>query len=87
MMYDVKVKSIREVDLSVLQFPQVAVFKNPDDYPDKAVGRVFDNGKPTNVVLVADTVEEIRENIKDYTNLMPFKRGKEDVPALVCVYM
>ena len=86
-MYDVKVKSIREVDLSVLQFPQVAVFEHPDDYPDKAVGRVFDNGKPTNVVIVADTVQQIRENIRAYTNLVPFKRGHDDVPALVCVYL
>ena len=86
-MYNVVVKSIREVDLSFFQFPQVAVFYKPSDYPDKAVARVFDNGKATNIVMVADTPEVLRKDIRENTSLMWFKRGEEDDKALVGVYL
>ena len=86
-MHNVEVKSIRDVDLSVLQLPQVAVYNKPDDYPDKAVARVFDNGKPTNIIMLADDPNDLRWDIRKYTNLVWFPRGKEDVPALVGVYL
>lgn len=86
-MHNVEVKSIRDVDLSVLQLPQVAVYNKPDDYPDKAVARVFDNGKPTNIIMLADDPNDLRWDIRKHTNLVWFPRGKEDVPALVGVYL
>ena len=86
-MHNVEVKCIRDVDLSVLQLPQVAVYNKPDDYPDKAVARVFDNGKPTNIIMLADDPNDLRWDIRKYTNLVWFPRGKEDVPALVGVYL
>ena len=43
MAHTVIIKSIRDVDLSIFQFPQVAVYNKPEDYPDKSVARVFDN--------------------------------------------
>lgn len=86
-MHNVEVKSIRDVDLSVLQLPQVAVYNKPDDYPDKAVARVFDNGKPTNIIMLADDPNDLRWDIRKYTNLGWFPRGKEDVPALIGVYL
>ena len=86
-MHNVEVKSIRDVDLSVLQIPQVAVYNKPDDYPDKAVARVFDNGKPTNIIMLADDPNDLRWDIRKHTNLVWFPRGKEDVPALVGVYL
>ena len=86
-MHNVEVKSIRDVDLSVLQLPQVAVYNKPDDYPNKAVARVFDNGKPTNIIMLADDPNDLRWDIRKYTNLVWFPRGKEDVPALVGVYL
>lgn len=86
-MHNVEVKSIRDVDLSVLQLPQVAVYNRPDNYPDKAVARVFDNGKPTNIIMLADNPNDLRWDIRKYTKLVWFPRGKEDVPALVGVYL
>ena len=86
-MYNVVVKSIREVDLSVFQFPQVAVFCKPLDYPDKAVARVFDNGKPTNIVMIADKPEVLRKDIRENTSLVWFKRGEEDDKSLMGVYL
>lgn len=87
MAYTAIVKSIKEVDLSLLQIPQVAVYNRPEDYPDKAVARVFDNGKPTNIIMLADDPNDLRWDIRKYTNLVWFLRGKEDVPALVGVYL
>lgn len=87
MAYEVKINSIREVDLSVLQLPQVAVFNKPADYPDKAVARVFDNGQPTNIVMVADDPNDLRWDIRKYTNLVWFPRGKDDHETVVGVYM
>lgn len=60
MAHTVIIKSIRDVDLSIFQFPQVAVYNKPEDYPDKAVARVFDNGEPTNIVIIADNPEDLR---------------------------
>lgn len=87
MAHTVIFKSIREVDLSRFQFPQVAVFDKPEDYPDKAVARIFDNGKPTNIVIIADDTKKLRDDIRKYTNLVCFGRGAEDVLALECVYL
>lgn len=87
MAHTVIIKSIRDVDLSIFQFPQVAVYNKPEDYPDKAVARIFDNGKPTNVIMVADDPSDLRWNIRKYTNLVWCPRGKEDDLSLLGVYM
>lgn len=87
MAHTVIIKSIRDVDLSIFQFPQVAVFNKPEDYPDKAVARIFDNGQPTNVIMVADDPNDLRWNIRKYTNLVWCPRGKDDVLSLLGVYL
>ena len=87
MAHTVVLKSIRDIDLSIFQFPQVAVYNRPEDYPDKAVARVFDNGQPTNIIMLANNPEELRRDIRKHTNLVWFPRGKEDVLALVGVYL
>lgn len=87
MAHTVIIKSIRDVDLSIFQFPQVAVYNKPEDYPDKAVARVFDNGEPTNIIMVADNPDDLRWDIRKYTNLAWCPRGKEDVLSLVGVYL
>ena len=87
MAHTVVVNSIKEVDLSVLQFPQVEVFNKPEDYPDKAVARVFDNGQPTNVIMVADDPYDLRWDIRKHTQLAWCPRGREDVQSLLGVYL
>lgn len=87
MAHTVIIKSIRDVDLSILQLPQVAVFNRPKDYPDKAVARVFDSGCPTNIAMVADDPEVLKEDIRKNTTLMWFPRGKDDHESVVGVYM
>ena len=87
MAHTVIIKSIRDVDLSIFQFPQVAVFDKPEDYPDKAVARVLDNGKETNVIMLAENPNDLRWDIRKYTKLIWAPRGKEDVLSLVGVYL
>ena len=87
MAHTVIIKSIRDVDLSIFQFPQVAVYNKPEDYPDKAVARVFDNGERTNIVIIADNPDDLRWDIRKYTKLAWCPRGKEDVLSLVGVYL
>lgn len=87
MAHTVIIKSIRDVDLSMFQFPQVAVFYKPEDYPDKAVARIFDNGQPTNVIMVADDPNDLRWDIRKYTNLTWCPRGKDDDLSLLGVYL
>lgn len=86
-MYNVEVGSINEVDLSVLEFPQVAVYNRPEDFPHHAVARVFDNGKPTNMIVKAENPELLKKDIRENTSLVWFPREKEDVRSLVGVYL
>lgn len=86
-MYSVEVAGIEEVDMSALEFPQVAVYNRPDDYPDHAVARVLDNGKPTNIIIKADVPEVLLENIRRNTNMIWIPRGAEDVLSLTGVFL
>lgn len=87
MAHVVEIKTFKDFDLSIFEFPQVAVFEKPEDYPDKAVARVFDNGQPTNVIMLAEEPNDLRWDIRKYTNLGWIPRGKEDVLSLVGVYL
>ena len=79
-----EVKSFAEVDTSDLRQPIICVFRNPKDYPDKCVARIFDGTKPTNIVITRDTVDEIREDIvRRFPDKLPFARCKEDNKSVV----
>ena len=87
MAHTVEIKTMKGFDLSIFEFPQVAVFDKPEDYPENAVARIFDNGRPTNVIMLADKVNDLRWDIRKHTHLGWCPRGKEDVPALLGVYL
>lgn len=79
-----EVKSFAEVDTSDLRQPIICVFRNPKDYQDKCVARIFDGTKPTNIVITRDTVDEIREDIvRRFPDKLPFARCKEDHKSVV----
>lgn len=86
-MQEKRVNSIQEVDFSGLKVPFVAVYKHPGDFPDKCVARIYELDKPTDTLMVKDTVEEIEADIRKYTGMIFLPRGKEDVPSLVGVWM
>ncbi len=59
-MKDKRAESIGEVDLSELKFPIIAIYRHPADYPNKYVARVFDITRPTDTVVVKDSLQAKR---------------------------
>lgn len=43
--------------------PIIVVYKKPSDYPDKYVARLWNLDKPTEVVIIKDTLAEVRSVI------------------------
>lgn len=84
---DKKADSIKQIDMRNLKLPLAAVHVNPLDYPGKAMVRIFDVDRPTNAVIVKDTLEEVMNDIKNNTNMVFMPRGAEDVASLVGVWM
>lgn len=62
--------------------PIITVYKNPTDYPDKYVARVFDVNKATNLAAVADTYEGLLEAIPT-GNMVRLERNPQDDPVIV----
>lgn len=84
---DKRVGSIKEADLSDLQFPVIVVYDSPEDYKGKCVARIFDINKPTDTVMVKDTLEEIHEDIRKNTHMAYIARDPDDPPALEGVWI
>jgi len=65
--------------------PIITVYYNPTDYPDKYIARLFLTDKLTNLIVMGDTLEEIRKVIPSHmTRLAPTKR---DHPVIVEVWL
>lgn len=79
--------SIKEVDLSNIKVPVIVVFEHPIDYPEYYVARVFNADKPTDTIMLKDTLEEIQEDIRSNTNMMFMLRGVEDNPTIVGAWL
>lgn len=84
---DIRINSITQVDMGKLTMPQIAVYRNPEGFPEECVARVFDTGKPTNVIMVKREIEEISKDIIENTKMVFVPRGAEDVLSLVGVWM
>jgi hypothetical protein len=84
---DCEVQSIREVDMSGLHMPAVAIYEHPDDDPEMCVARVFNLDRPTNVIIRKRTVRELMYDIQTNTTMYFMHRGADDVPCLVGVFV
>ncbi len=66
--------------------PIITVYKKPKEYPDKFVARLWDvNNKPTNFVVIADTLENVRKLIPK--NMIRIPPSEKDDPVIVEVYL
>ena len=66
--------------------PIISVYRKPKDYPDKYVARLWDiNNKPTTFVVIADTLERVRELIPRSMVCIP--PSEKDDPVIVEVYI
>lgn len=81
---DMIVDSFKIVDISDLEVPMVNMYKQPDDYNDKYVARIYDLIRPTNTIILRDTFEELEEDIKkSFDALFYVKRTDDDDLSLI----
>jgi len=59
----------------------MVVYKNPSDYPGKYVARLWSFGKPTEVVIVGDTLADVRSAIP--TGFIRLAPSVGDDPVIV----
>ena len=82
------IHSFSEVDLTAIAIPSIAIYKCPKDIPDKYVARVYACSSPTNIIMLADSAEELRKEIEDtYGMNIWFDRMEGDPKNLVGVYI
>lgn len=62
---DMELNDFKSLNLRTLvSVPIIAVYKNPKDYPGKYTARLWDiSNKPTQYVVVRDSLKEIRMTI------------------------
>ena len=67
------------------RFPIIVIYKNPSDYPDKYVARVWNIDSPTALIALAESLEEIRKTIPD--EMYNLGRNNEDDPCIIEVWI
>lgn len=67
--------------MQITRLPLICVYNNPSDYPGKYVARLWDVDKPTNMVAIAESLEEIRE--AKPPEMMIMDRMPNDDPVIV----
>lgn len=82
---DILVDSFNELDYKWIILPLIAVYKNPKDYPEKFVARLWNTNKPTNAVIVGDTLEDVRQGIP--SSMFNIGRLPKDDPTIVEVWV
>lgn len=79
-----EIDTFLHVDISELQCPIIAIYIHPEDYPEAAVARVFDLDKPTNIIIVRENEEELRNDIMNaYPWMQRFIRAKNDPESIL----
>ena len=82
-----RVESVKEIDFSGLKMPIIAVYQHPEDFAEKCVARIYELDKPSDTLMIKDTLEEIETDIRKNTGMAFIPRGAEDVLSLVGVWM
>ena len=79
--------TIKEVDLTSLKTPAIVIYDHPSDYPKHYVARVFDGDKPTDTIMLNESLGAIYDDISDNTDMVFISRGPEDDPCIEGVWM
>ena len=78
-------KVVKSFDMRILEkmttIPIITVCYNTEDYPGKYVARLWDVDKPTNMVAIAESLEEIRG--AKPPEMMIMDRMPNDDPVIV----
>ena len=77
-------KTLKEADTTGI-LPMAVIYQKPKDYPDNYVVRIFDGktGRPTDVAILRNTLEECREDIQKSGYSTCFPRSRYDDPVIV----
>lgn len=86
-MKEKRANSISEVDMRGLKMPFIAVYDHPVDFPDHCVARIFDINRPTDTIIVKNSLADIQKDIRENTAMLFMLRGAEDVKSLVGVWV
>lgn len=81
-MKDIEVKTIEEMKIRTTTMPLIAIHKHPKDYPDKYVARLFNLTRPTERILIRDTLEDLQKEVAK-SGLFFAVRDEEDDPCIV----
>ena len=65
--------------------PIITIYKNPSDYPNLYVARLFDLEKSTKIITTADNLITIRQKIPKH--LERIRRDNEDDPIIIESYI
>ena len=65
--------------------PIVTIYKNPSDYPNLYVARLFDLNKRTKFVTTAHTLAKIRQKIPELFDRI--RRDNEDDTCIIELYI
>ena len=74
-----------------VSFPLIVILENTSDYPNKFLARLWDIGtepalnKATEFIILADTLDEIRQSIPN--NMQKFVRSEDDDIVIIESYM
>ena len=60
-----QINSFKEADLTGISLPSIVIYKNPKDYPEECVARIWSLDKPTNIIMLRNTVEELMAEARE----------------------
>ena len=86
---DAILTSLKQVDFSRYKLPACVIYNDTtNDYPGKFLVRVYEEGKPTNIIVVKSTLQEICDDTREYFPGVTFiPAAAEDDPVIIGVYM
>ena len=79
--YNREVDQIDERLMKKLQVPIICVYDHPSDYPEHFVARLWDLDKPTPIIMMAETLEELQD--KKPPRMAALPRFEKDDPCIV----
>lgn len=79
--------SVKDIDFSGYTMPMIVVYSNPKDYPGKVVARLYDVEKPTDIVVVKESLREMTKDLAEHSNMLPLGRMPEDDDTVIGVWI
>jgi len=81
---DVIITNFNQVNISRMKMPFIVIYEHPKDYDKSYVARIFEINVPTNLVIISEDLETLREKIPK--NMVRFNRENEDDENIVESY-